>query len=211
MNVLIFGATGGIGKWAVRHALEKGHQVTAFVRNPSKLKMEHSSLRVIRGDIFDYPGVRAALTGQDAVIWCVGIPMKNKEICFESLHGHKILVHAMQDSGVTRLIDWGTPSIPFSEDRRSVLTVLPGILAGILFPRGKQEMIAIGKLLQASRLDWTLVRFLAPKDSPYTGSVKVSFGDTRIKFAISREDIAAFMVDQLESRQYIRSMPIIGS
>lgn len=34
MNVIIFGASGGIGKWAVKHALAKGYNVTAYLRNP---------------------------------------------------------------------------------------------------------------------------------------------------------------------------------
>lgn len=39
MKVLIFGATGGIGKWAVKHALMQGHEVTVFVRNASKCSL----------------------------------------------------------------------------------------------------------------------------------------------------------------------------
>ena len=45
----------------------------------------------------------------------------------------------------------------------------------------------------------------------YTGKVKVGFGDVKMKFAISREDIGAFMVDHVENKKYIRSVPIIGS
>ncbi len=75
----------------------------------------------------------------------------------------------------------------------------------------KKEMVEIGKLVQASGLDWTLVRFMAPKDTPYIGTIKVGFGDVKMSFAISREDIGAFMVEQVESRQYLNSMPIIGS
>ena len=72
-------------------------------------------------------------------------------------------------------------------------------------------MCAIGDLVKQSDLDWTLVRFMAPKDTPYTGKVKVGFGDTKMNFNISREDIGAFMVEQIESKEYIHSMPIIGS
>lgn len=44
MKVLIFGATGGIGKWAVKHAFKKGHEVTAFVRNPQKINIQNPCL-----------------------------------------------------------------------------------------------------------------------------------------------------------------------
>ena len=43
MKIIIFGATGGIGHHAVRHALEKGYEVVAYVRSPQKMTMEHHS------------------------------------------------------------------------------------------------------------------------------------------------------------------------
>lgn len=149
----------------MRHALDKGYHVTAYVRNKKKLAMINEKLSVVQGEIYDYEKVKSALEGQDAVIWCVGIPMKNKLVKFESQKGHEILLKAMMEKDVKRLVDWGTP----------------------------------------------MVRFMMPQDSPYTGKVKVGFGDVKMKFAISREDIGAFMVDQVENEKYIKSMPIIGS
>lgn len=209
MNVIIFGATGGIGKWAVRHALDKGYHVTAYVRNKKKLAMINEKLSVVQGEIYDYEKVKSALEGQDAVIWCVGIPMKNKLVKFESQKGHEILLKAMMEKDVKRLVDWGTPSVSCDTDKKSFITVVPGIMDGIMFSKAKAEMVAIGQMLKASDLDWTMVRFMMPQDSPYTG--KVGFGDVKMKFAISREDIGAFMVDQVENEKYIKSMPIIGS
>ncbi|NEO95433.1 MAG: NAD(P)H-binding protein, partial [Moorea sp. SIO3G5] len=37
MNILIFGSTGGTGRQLVEQALDQGHRVTAFARNPAKL------------------------------------------------------------------------------------------------------------------------------------------------------------------------------
>lgn len=210
MKIAIFGAAGGIGKFAVKHALDKGYQVNAYLRDKSKLTLEHENLIVVQGEINDYESVNKAVKGCDAVIWCVGIPMK-KYAGMPSLEGHKVLIKVMKDCGVSRLIDWATPSVPFKNDKKSFITVVPGLLAGILYKQGKAELIAIGELVANSGLDWTLVRFLAPKDTPYTGKVKVGFGDVKMSFNISRSDIAGFMVEQVTDRQYIHSMPIIGS
>ena len=211
MNVIIFGASGGIGKWAVKHALANGYHVTAYVRNPQKMTTQDDNLTVVKGEISDYETMLSAMKGQDAVIWCVGIPMKNKLVKFESQKGHENLLKAMKEAGVKRLIDWGTPSVSFEKDAKSFITVVPGIMAGILFSKAKAEMVAIGEMLKASNLDWTLVRFMAPQNSAYKGEVKIGFGDVKMNFAISREDIGAFMVEQIEETKYIRSMPIIGS
>ena len=211
MNVLIFGASGGIRKWAVHYALQNGHQVTAYVRHPEKMQIADDHLTIMQGELTDKEKITRALSGQDAVIWCVGIPMKRSYPRMHSLEGHRVLIQAMKEQGVKRLIDWGTPSIQSPQDRKSSITVVPGILARIAFPQAKKEMVSIGKLLQTSGLDWTLVRFMAPKNTPYTGKVNVGFGDVKMKFSISRADIGAFMAEQLNSRRYIGLMPIIGS
>jgi Putative NADH-flavin reductase len=210
MKVIIFGASGGIGKFAVKHALEKGYEVKAFLRNPSKLNMKHQNLTIVQGEINDYNDIKNAIFDYDAVIWCVGIPMK-KYKHMESLDGHKNLLKAMNEFGIGRLIDWSTPSVHFKNDKKSFITVVPGFLAGILFPMAKKELISIADLITTSKLNWTIVRFMAPKDTPFTGNVKVGFGDIKMSFNISRDDIGAFMIDQLSSTAYECSMPIIGS
>ena len=210
MNIIIFGASGGIGKLVVKHALQEHYTVTAYIRDSQKLKITDKNLTVIQGEISNYAQICAALSGQDVVIWCVGVPLKRTYSHMASLEGHQLLIKAMHQCHISRLIDWATPSVPFYQDKKSMLTIFPGILAGIIFKQAKQEMIAIGQLVEHSDLDWTIVRFLAPQNGPYTGKVKVSFGDTKINFAISREDIAAFMVAQIKDNRYIHSMPIIG-
>lgn len=196
---------------AVRYALQSGHRVTAYVCNARKITEANENLTIIQGDICDEQKMIKALAGQDAVVWCVGIPMKKSYQKIESLEGHKTLIKAMEANRVKRLVDWGTPSVHFSKDKKSLITVVPGIIAGIVFTQAKKEMVAIAKVLQESNLDWTLVRFMAPQDTCYTGNVKVGFGDTKMKFSISREDIGAFMIKMLDSDTYIHSMPIIGS
>lgn len=210
MNIVVFGATGGIGRLVVDDALAKGHKVTAFVRDGKKV-VPRAGLTVVEGSIDSECDMRQAIRGKDAVIWCVGIPLKRSYAKMESLEGHRNLIAAMDAEGVKRLIDWGTPSVPFVQDKKSFITVVPGIMAGIALTQAKKEMVAVAELVEKSDLDWTIVRFMAPNDRPAAKDVKVGFGDRRMSMAIPRASIAQFMVDQLESGQYIRSMPIIGT
>lgn len=51
MNIIVFGANGGVGKHFTKLALDKGHEVTAFVRSPSKLELVHELLTIIQGEL----------------------------------------------------------------------------------------------------------------------------------------------------------------
>ena len=68
MKLLIFGGTGGTGRALVQQALEQGNVVTIFARNPAKVRTTHENLKVVKGDILDYPSVEAAVQSQDAVL-----------------------------------------------------------------------------------------------------------------------------------------------
>jgi putative NADH-flavin reductase len=76
MNLLILGATGGTGRALVEQALEQGHTVTAFARDPSKVRITHQNLHIVKGDILDYDSVETALRGQDAALSALGIRVR---------------------------------------------------------------------------------------------------------------------------------------
>ena len=49
MKIAIFGASGMVGQDILNEALARGHQVTAIVRSPSKLTVQHANLTVQAG------------------------------------------------------------------------------------------------------------------------------------------------------------------
>ena len=78
MKLLVFGASGGTGRRLVQQALDQGHVVTAFARDPAKIQLTHANLRVVRGDILQPGSVDMAMTGQEAVMSTLGtrLPIK---------------------------------------------------------------------------------------------------------------------------------------
>ena len=72
MKLLIFGGTGRTGRALVEQALEQGHVVTVFARDPAKVRMTYENLRVMKGDIADYDSVETAIKAQDAVLSALG-------------------------------------------------------------------------------------------------------------------------------------------
>jgi putative NADH-flavin reductase len=72
MKLLILGATGGIGRYLVCLALERGHFVTAFVRSPKKIGEVHERLKVMQGDVFNAREMAGSMEGHDAVLSSFG-------------------------------------------------------------------------------------------------------------------------------------------
>ena len=73
MKIIIFGATGSIGRHLVGQALSQGHRVTAFARKPSALKLDCPELTRQAGDVLDGDTVNSAVEGHDAVLIATGV------------------------------------------------------------------------------------------------------------------------------------------
>jgi nucleoside-diphosphate-sugar epimerase len=105
MNILVVGASQGTGALAVRAALDKGHQVTAFARSPQKLALEHPQLRRLVGNFHDAASVEAAVREHDAVIVTASATglraFKDNPRYFSQGTGY--VIEAMKKAGVKRL------------------------------------------------------------------------------------------------------------
>ncbi len=101
-RVLIIGATGGTGRQLVTQALERRYVVTALVRDPSRLKVDHPQLTVMQGDVLDESSVEAAMRGQEAVLCALG----HKRFFYPSRilsEGTRNILRVMETNGVARL------------------------------------------------------------------------------------------------------------
>jgi nucleoside-diphosphate-sugar epimerase len=103
LKILVLGATGRTGRLVVEQALAAEHTVTAFARDPSKLKLRNDRLTIVNGDAHNVDDLSAALKGQDAVINTIG-GGERKLITSTT----EALVEAMQKSGVKRVVAMST-------------------------------------------------------------------------------------------------------
>jgi len=210
MKLTIFGASGGIGRILVQKALDEGHEVTAYVRKADGFSISDPSLHIIQGELSESKKLNKAVSEADAVVSTLGPPLKFSYPGMPIAEGHKHIVQAMETNKVKRFVTIATPSIKFEKDKRSLTTVLPRIMARIIFPKPYKEIITLGEIVTHSSLDWTIVRFIAPNDTAETRKIKVTFGREKINMSISRSDIAGFILQELKNNEYIHSMPIIG-
>jgi hypothetical protein len=85
-------------------------------------------------------------------------------------------------------------------------------MAKTFLRRAYDELVAMSQVVMTSGLDWTIVRFLAPKDGPARGQVRHGFyGQDKLGFNVTRGDIAAFTAAQVDSDRYISAAPVISN
>jgi len=206
MIIAVFGGSGNIGSFVLEKALNNGQKVKAYVRSPKKILINRRNLEI---ELNEYEKIKQTIRGVDVVISALGPSMSPKAKGFPILEGHENIVRAMKAENIKRFITLATPSIKFKNDKPSLMTRFPGIIARLFLPRAYKEIVAIGEEVKRSDLDWTIVRIISPTDKEPTGSAKVSFGGKGLNFGVSREDIAGFMLKQATDNQFVGSMPII--
>jgi putative NADH-flavin reductase len=199
-RILIVGATGGTGRELVAQALERGYQVTALVRDPAKLAVDHPRLTVTRGDVLDPESVGTAMRAQEAVLSALGhkrffVPTRILS------QGTANLLDAMAAHGVRRFVGETALGIGSSAGRMGLyytLFVIPVILPFYFWDKTRQE-----RLIARSQLDWVIVRPGMLTNGKPRGRYRhgPGVGSFLWTVRISRADVAAFMLDQLESRE----------
>src|SRR4051794_28190380 len=102
MNLIIFGATGGIGQHLVAQALEAGHKVTAVARRPGAIQIQHPHLTVMQGDVFQPETLRQPMIGQDAVLSSLGSVGNAPTTVYSE--GVRNIMAAMQTAQVRRIL-----------------------------------------------------------------------------------------------------------
>jgi len=205
MNILIVGATRGIGRQLLEQALASGHAVTAMARNPQRLATQQERLRVIKGDIRDSDSVALAMAGQNAVCCTIGVKAPWLWVTVFS-EGTKNLLQAMKKTGVKRLMCVTGIGAGDSKGHGGFLydrIFYPLLLGPIYADKDRQE-----SLIKASDVDWTIVRPGFLTNGPLTKNYRMLTDMTGVTAGrISRADIAHFMLKEIESKQYLRQRP----
>jgi len=204
MRLIVFGANGRLGSRIVREALERGHQVTAVVRDPGRLQISGERLTAVTGDVCDAGSVAAVATGHDAAISAIG-PTGNSrpDLVVEAA---RALIDGLTRAGVRRLVvGGGAGSLEVAPGVQLVDT--PG------FPKAWRDIaIAHRDALDVYRtadLDWTYISpaaMLEPgeRTGKYRTGTDQLLTDKKGESRISMEDLAIAFLDEVEKPCFVR-------
>ena len=212
-KVLIIGASRGIGLETVRAALRAGHRVRALARSAARMPIQDANLDTVSGDALDRDTIRDALQDVDVVIQTLGVNFALKLI-FEGTtlfsDSTRILVDAMKVAGVKRLI--AVTGLGAGDSRGHGGFIYDAVVFPLLLKRVYDDKDVQEWIVRSSGLDWTIVRPGLLRNRPATGRYRVLTASKDWQFgAISRSDVAEFLVQQINDRTLVGTTPLLIS
>jgi putative NADH-flavin reductase len=208
MRIIVFGASGATGRHLVGQALADGHEVTAFVRNASRLDTRTGQLTVVVGDVAEATVVRSAIEGQDGVLSALGAatPLGRDRTLVD---GVRHIVRAMEQSGVRRLVYLSFLGV--REGRRQLSLVGRYLVAPTLLRNVVADHEVKERIIRQSTLDWVIVRPPRLTNGARRGNYRsgLDIRATSVIPRISRADLAEFMLRQLSDDAYVRNAPAV--
>ena len=195
MKLLVIGATGRTGRLVLEQALARGHDVSAFARRPELLPSDLEAHAVHQGDASNVADLRPAVQGQDAVVCAFG-----------GSGLASALIEAMRDAGVRRVA---------MTSSRSVVATKPAWLISLVwlpFRAAYADLARAEGMLEASGLDWTIVRGAMLNDKPAAGQVHLDYeaNATGGDWSLTRADYAMSLLDAVEDPAQIHRALGVG-
>lgn len=220
MKIAVLGATGPSGLQVVKEALKRGHDVTALVRNPEKLRTnvgDHEKLKVETVNLYSAESMAEAMTGHDAVLSCLGCPPSWFSMWSVNFYTDTALhiVQALRKASITRFVfmaSWYTKydaSDPF---------IVNWMLKPLILGQSLKNMGEMEHWLEKECPDIEYTSVRPPQLTNAESSGKpVEFAEDCQKIAgqrpnpTSRQDVAKFMLDITEKGELKRKCVAIMS
>jgi putative NADH-flavin reductase len=216
MRIAVIGATGRTGVPLVEQALERGHEVVAFVRDEAKLPAAvrtDDRVTVVAGDAYTGEGVGHALAGDgdpvDAAVSVLGQTSAGPDDLLTEAGRH--VLAAMDEHGVDRFVTLVGAGV--REEGESVslggrtMGALLKLMARSVLDDAKQHV----EMVRASDTRWTVVRGPRLTEGAHTGRFRhgtdLSLG---VRATAARANVADFVLDCLEEDLYVHEMPKVA-
>ncbi len=216
MKITLIGASGFVGSAVLKEALNRGHHITAIVRHPEKISIQHDHLSVVGIDVTDTVALAEQLRGNDVVISAYNAGWTNPDLYNEFLKGSQSIREAVKQSGVKRLIVVGgagslfiAPGVQVVDTPEFPASWKPGALAA-------RDYLTL--LQKEEQLSWT---FVSPALEMHPGTPRQRTGsyrtgldspvfDSNNRSTISVDDLAVAIVDETEDPKHIRQRFTVG-
>jgi putative NADH-flavin reductase len=210
-TVALLGASGMVGDYLLREALARGYTVRVLARTPTKLAEFADRITIIQGDARDPAAIEQLLQGSDVVISALGPVRADGDAArYINTTATGNVLQAMQGKRISQYMVVSGAAVVMPGDERDLLGWWIRTLAQIGLRDELQDKQAEYELLAQSSVDWMLVRCPLIDPQPSRWPVLASTR-TPPAFRVRAGEVAQFMLDEIDARQFVRAGPFVGS
>ncbi|MFD7415087.1 NAD(P)-dependent oxidoreductase [Kitasatospora purpeofusca] len=196
MEIVVVGAAGRTGRLLVEKALENKHSVTALLRDPAKLPLEHERLSKVRADVFDVESLTGPLAGKEAVVIALGVTTRTTTTVFSE--GARNVIAAARAGGVRRLVTMSSAGLE-TKHLPAMQRFVAEFVVDRVYRNIHLDLARMEDEVEASPLDWTIVRVPMLTDGPATPNYQAVVGGHIAKASrIARANVADYIVTHLD-------------
>ena len=213
MKICIVGASGKLGQYMVRHALDRGYEVVGVCREQSvaKLGAFAGRMTIVRGATNDQDVIRRAVSDCEGVL-TVLVPWGTGH--YASGTAQAVLDHSRLDARLVFSCGWNITrdGLDLYSWRFRTMVRAMGWLAGAARVGQLDDQVEACRRIFASSARWTVVRAGELEEGPSQGLPLWSAhaGDAMLASKRTRRiDFALFMVAALENDMLIHEAPAI--
>lgn len=201
MEIGIIGASGKVGSLILQEAVSRGHQVTAIVRDKSKLK--DTNVVVIEKNILDL--TQEDIKQFEVIVNAFGAPLGEEQAHVDAGHA---LIEALKGTNTRGIIVGGAGSL-YVDENKTVQLIDTLEFSDFVKPTAKGQGRNLQELQTTTDITWTFISPSAVFDveGKRTGSYKSgkdhllvnSKGESYISYA----DYAIAVLDEIENPQHL--------
>lgn len=204
-NIVVIGANGGIGRQTVELALQQGHHVTAILRHPDNLKLEHANLTIVKGDIMHPETLEKSLQNADAVISAIGKDSFKPTTLYSQ--GNKNILAAMQKAGAKRVFFISASGLHVNPTHSLIVKFATKYILQRLLKNMYADLARMEKIVSSSPLNWTIMRPPRLINKPVTGVYRFSINSVlKNGLSISRADIAHYILNNVSNETIYKTV-----
>lgn len=206
LKIAVIGANGRTGKEIVKQSLAAGHAVVALARRPQALDIRHPKLEIRRADVFNQASLEAALAGDVyAVVSAIGeAKISNPTLVYSE--AAKNTLAAMRKMQIRRFVCIAASGYVDDPQQPFYIRFLQKNVLQRIFRYVYEDTMRMEKIVEASELDWTIVRPPRLTNGRHTGSYRVNKEVVPKGAKISRADLADYIVKNLDDSRTHRAI-----
>jgi putative NADH-flavin reductase len=204
-NIFLIGGTSGTGLCFLKQALDAGHKVTLYARNPAKCTISNPNLKLAKGELTDVEGMKKALEGCDISVFTAGVMSKKPTTVISE--GVKNAIQATEAQNVKRFI--AVTSLGLGDTWKQALWSFRKLIVPLFIKGSFEDKELEEQYIMKSNLDWIIIRPARLLDKPPARNYRFGM-DPDIQGRVSRDDVAHFMMTQLDDDTFIRKTPGIA-